>query len=105
MTKPSFSKFIRPEHPRTGVITERDLDIIETILRYRFSPTSELSRLVGGHEDVNLKRLRKLWEWGYVSRFAFPGIDQAEAAIRFFHKTVHGLDNYQPLSKETGQAL
>ena len=63
----SFSKFVRPETPKSGVITDRDLDIIEAILRYRFSPTFELTRLVGGHEDVNVRRLRKLWEWGYVS--------------------------------------
>jgi hypothetical protein len=71
---PSFAKFVRPEQAKPGVITERDLDIVATVLKYRFSPTSELSRLVGGHEDVNLRRLRKLWEWGYVNRFAFPGI-------------------------------
>ncbi len=45
----SFSKFERPETPARGVITDRDLDIIEAILRYRFSPTSELVRLVGGN--------------------------------------------------------
>jgi len=39
----SFSKFVRSETPRAGVVSERDLDIIEAILRYRFSPTSELS--------------------------------------------------------------
>src|ERR1700730_11241534 len=70
----SFSKFVRPEAPRDGVITERDLDIIEVILRYRFSPTSELVRLVGGNEKVTLRRLRQLWEWGHTNRFAFPGI-------------------------------
>ena len=41
----SFSKFIRPDTPRRGAITERDLDLIEAILRYRFSPASELVRL------------------------------------------------------------
>ena len=56
----SFSKFARPETPSRGVITDRDLDIIEAILRYRFSPTSELVRLVGGNEDVTMRRLRKL---------------------------------------------
>jgi len=35
-----------------GLITER------VILRYRFSPTSELVRLVGGNEDVTQHRLR-----------------------------------------------
>lgn len=70
----SFSKFARPEIPSRGIVTERDLDIIEAVLRYRFSPTSELARLVGGNEDVTMRRLRKLWEWQQLNRFAFPGI-------------------------------
>ena len=48
----SFSKFVRPEVPHPGATSDRDLDIIEAILRYRFSPASELVRLVGGNEDV-----------------------------------------------------
>src|ERR1039457_2534263 len=55
----TFSKFVRPEEPCAGRITDRDLEIIETILRYRFIPTSELVRLVGGNEDVTLRRLRR----------------------------------------------
>src|SRR3982074_330744 len=70
----NFSKFARPETPTRGVITDRDLDILEAVLRYRFSPTSELVRLVGGNEDVTQRRLRKLWEWQLINRFAFPGI-------------------------------
>src|SRR5580693_923194 len=70
----SFNKFIRPDAPTGGVITNRDLDIIEAILRYRFSPTSQLVRLVGGNEDVTLRRLRRLWEKGLINRWAFPGI-------------------------------
>lgn len=70
----SFSKFVRPDTPVRGIITDRDLDIIEVILRYRFSPASELVRLAGGNFKVTLRRLRMLWEWGYINRFAFPGI-------------------------------
>src|ERR1700680_3813381 len=70
----SFSKFQRPEVPVSGRISERDLDIVEVILRYRFSPTSELVRLVGGNEDVTQRRLRKLWEQQLINRWAFPGI-------------------------------
>jgi protein involved in plasmid replication-relaxation len=70
----SFAKFERPPEPRSGRISERDLDIVEAILRHRFSPTSELARLVGGHEDVTQRRLRMLWERSIVNRFAFPGI-------------------------------
>src|SRR5579863_6944088 len=83
----SFAKFVRPEQPRPGVVTERDLDIVATVLKYRFSPTSELSRLVGGHEDVSVKRLRKLWEWGYVNRFAFPGIRKHSEFIYYLDST------------------
>ena len=70
----SFNKFVRPETPTSGVTTDRDLDIIEAILRYRFCPTSSLVRLVGGNEDVTLRRLRRLWEKGLINRWAFPGI-------------------------------
>src|SRR5437588_3677451 len=68
----SFAKFVRPQQPRRTIITNRDLDLIEAILRYRFSPASELWRLVGGNEDVTHRRLRRLWERGLVNRFAFP---------------------------------
>ena len=74
MSTKLFSKFQRPEQSRRGIITARDLALIEAILRYRFSPTSELVRLVGGNEDVTQRRLRALWEWGHINRFAFPGI-------------------------------
>jgi len=74
MQTQTFSKFVRPEEVAGGRITDRDLDIIESILRYRFIPTSELVRLVGGNEDVTLRRLRRLWEKGLINRWAFPGI-------------------------------
>jgi len=87
----TFSKFVRPETPRSGVITDRDLDIIDAILRYRFSPTSELARLVGGREDVNVKRLRKLWEAAVVNRFAFPGI-RAHSEFIYYLDSMKALD-------------
>ena len=68
----SFSKFILPQTPRPGVYTERDFDSMETILRYRFSPASQLVRNVGGNEDVTHRRLRRLWELRMINRFAFP---------------------------------
>ena len=42
---------------------------------------------MGGHEDVNVKRLRKLWEWGYVNRFAFPGIRTHSEFIYYLDST------------------
>jgi hypothetical protein len=85
-----FSKFSRPAAARAGRISDRDLDLIEVVLRYRFSPTSELVRLVGGNEDVTQRRLRMLWERGLLNRFAFPG-------IRSHSEFIYYLDNRQTL--------
>ena len=90
MASQIFSKFIRPEDTDKGRISDRDLDILEAVLRYRFSPTSELVRLVGGNEDVTQRRLRKLWEWGLINRFAFPGI-RTHSEFHYY------LDNRQAL--------
>lgn len=86
----TFAKFTRPDKPSPGVITDRDLDIIEAILRYRFSPTSHLVRLVGGNEDVTLRRLRRLWEKGLINRWAFPGI-RTHSEFHYY------LDSREPL--------
>lgn len=87
-----FSKFVRPPEARRGIITERDLDIIEAVLRYRFSPTSELIRLVGGNEDVTHRRLRKLWEWGLINRFAFPDIRRRHSEFHYYLDSRTALD-------------
>ena len=83
-----FSKFKRPDEPTRSRITERDLDIIETILNFRFSPAAELIRLVGGNEDVTHRRLRLLWEKGLINRFAF---------IRTHSQLHYYLDNKEAL--------
>jgi hypothetical protein len=74
MAMQKFSKFIRPEAARPGQITDRDLDIFDAVLRYRFCSAAQIVRLVGGNEDVTHRRLRRLWECGLVARWAFPGL-------------------------------
>jgi hypothetical protein len=69
----SFSKFERPAVPSRSRITDRDLDILEAILRYRFCSAAQIVRLAGGNEDVTHRRLRGLWERGLAARWAFPG--------------------------------
>lgn len=90
MQKQKFSKFIRPEQVSSGPITDRDLDLIDAILRYRFSPASQLVRLVGGNEDVTHRRLRRLWERGVINRWAFPGI-RTHSEFHYY------LDSREPL--------
>jgi len=90
MATPKFSKFIRPEAGREGPITERDLDILDTVLRYRLCSAAQLVRLAGGNEDVTHRRLRRLWERGLVARWAFPG-------LRTHSEFYYYLDTREPL--------
>ena len=71
-----FSRYERPtEDTRQAFrISPIDLDILEAVLCYRFSPASELRRLIGHNPTVVAKRLRFLWEHEYINRFAFPDI-------------------------------
>jgi hypothetical protein len=90
MATQKFSKFIRPEAGRTGPITDRDLDILDAVSRYRLSSAAQLVRLAGGNEDVTHRRLRRLWERGLVARWAFPG-------LRTHSEFYYYLDNREPL--------
>ena len=74
MSRQSFSKFIRPEAPARGKVTDRDLDILAVILRYRFCSALQIVHLVGGNEDVTHRRIRRLWEQNTITRWAFPGL-------------------------------
>ena len=94
----SFSKFIRPEEARRGQITDRDLDILDAVLRYRFSPASQLVRLVGGNEDVTHRRLRRLWECELVNRWAFPGIRSHSEFYYYLDRP----DSLEPLAAYRG---
>jgi hypothetical protein len=90
MATPKFSKFIRPEARQTGPITDRDLDILDAVLRYRFCSAAQIVRLAGGNEDVSHRRLRRLWERGLVARWAFPG-------FRTHSEFYYYLDTREPL--------
>src|SRR5689334_12996094 len=90
MATPKFSRFIRPEAGRPGPITDRDLDILDAVLRYRFCSAAQLVRLAGGNEDVTHRRLRRLWERGLVARWAFPGV-RTHSEFNYY------LDSREPL--------
>jgi len=90
MATPKFSRFIRPEAARPGPITDRDLDILDAVLRYRFCSAAQIVGLVGGNEDVTHRRLRRLWERGLVTRWAFPG-------FRTHSEFYYYLDSREPL--------
>src|ERR1039458_6663000 len=90
MATTKFSKFTRPEATRRSVISDRDLDILDAVLRYRFCSAAQIVRLAGGNEDVTHRRLRRLWERGLVNRWAFPG-------LRTHSEFYYYLDSREPL--------
>ena len=83
----TLSKFVRPDQPTSGLISDLDLGIMEVILRFRF-PASHIWRLVGGNEDVTQRRLRGLWEHRLINREMLEEIrnnrekDYANAALK-----------------------
>jgi len=53
-------------------ITERSIEIVEIVERYRFIPTSLIVRLVNGDVRTTERHLQNLYHQGLVNRFAFP---------------------------------
>ncbi len=68
----------RPEALESRQITDRSLDIIATIDRYRILPSSLLLRLVDGNARITQRHLQALFHKGLVSRFSFPTIGNKE---------------------------
>lgn len=61
-------KFERTELDTPLLITERDLDIFEALLRYRFMSSDHLAFLIKGSENKIRRRLQLLFHGGYVDR-------------------------------------
>lgn len=53
-------------------ITNRSIEIIEIIYRYRFIPTPLLVRLVSGDTRTTERHLQNLYHQGLINRWAFP---------------------------------
>jgi hypothetical protein len=53
-------------------ITDRSVEIVDAVYRYRLLPTSMMLRLVGGNEDVTYRHLLRLHKAGLLNRFSLP---------------------------------
>jgi hypothetical protein len=53
-------------------ITERSIEIIEIIYKYRYIPTSLIVRLIDGDIRTTERHLQNLYHQGLVNRWAFP---------------------------------
>jgi hypothetical protein len=61
-----------PEAVAGKRVTERGIEIIKTIARYRFLLARDIVRLVGGNEDVTHRHLQQLYHQDLVGRFTLP---------------------------------
>lgn len=85
-------RFIRqPEKLGNRQITDKGLDVLATVERYRFLPSSLLVRLVDGGERNNYRHLQTLFHRGLVNRFALPKYGGPGEFIYY-------LDSTQPLT-------
>lgn len=89
-----FSRFERPSEDarRAFQLSHIDMDILETVLAFRFCPASELHRLVSGNPKVIARRLRALWEHEYLNRFAFPDIRTRATENHYYLDNQKALD-------------
>jgi hypothetical protein len=61
-----------PEAIAPLALTERSLEVVRAIARYRFLSTSTLVKLAVGNEDVTHRHLQSLYHRGIVSRLTIP---------------------------------
>src|SRR5438128_5992825 len=68
-----LKKFIRqPEQLADRQLTEKGLEALAIVERYRFIPSSLLVRLMPGGQRNNYRNLQTLFHKGLVQRFALP---------------------------------
>jgi hypothetical protein len=65
---PYRKRFIRKSNPPKIELTERDIEIIRAVARWRFASSIQLWRLVGGSRQKVLRRLELLYDHGYLDR-------------------------------------
>jgi hypothetical protein len=64
---------------RPVALTERDIDIIAHVARHRFLRSDHVAALVGGSQQRILRRLRLLFDNGYLDR---PTAQLTVSAVR-----------------------
>ena len=63
-----------PERLPTRKITERSVEIIGIVERYKFLPTSLISALASGNERITKRHLQSLYHNRFLNRFTFPRV-------------------------------
>lgn len=92
--------------PAKAHINARDTEILQYLARYRFLPSRHLHALVGGHPNWFLRRLRQLFDAGYINRVERQ-FDFANAYYQplVYEITDKGLDTLQATGADIRRAL
>lgn len=62
----------KPDNLPNRQITDRSIQILDALNRYKFLPTSLIVRIATGNHRITKRHLQNLYHQGYVNRFAFP---------------------------------
>lgn len=76
-----------PERLPAREITERSVEIIGIIERYKFLPTSLVAALAGGNQRITKRHLQSLYHKGFINRFAFPRVGNPGEFIYYIDDT------------------
>ena len=58
----------------TRKVTERSVEIVSLVERYKFLPTSLIVALATGNERITARHLQSLYHKGFLNRFTFPRV-------------------------------
>ena len=87
-----------PEAVAGNRVTERGIEIVKTVARYRFLLARDIVRLVGGNEDVTHRHLQQLYHQDLVGRFILPELARRGEFIYFLDNPT-GLRQLTEVSK------
>lgn len=66
------SRFVRTPEQSPMILQDRDVKILETLYHYRFLTTTQIADLYFGSKSKALRRLRQLYDNGFVARIFRP---------------------------------
>ena len=66
------SRHVRPTDARTLRLTERDKEVVKAVNDYRLMRQDQIQRLLFPSRNTAQRRLRLLWEHGYLRRRFLP---------------------------------
>ena len=87
-----LNRFIRqPDQVAARQITDKSFQVMATIERYRFAPSSLLVRLVPGGQRNNYRHLQTLYHKNFINRFALPTVYGTPGEFVYYLDTLSAL--------------